>query len=145
MNWHHIPSNVPSLKNGKEIAKIPNGKGGFFTKLVPSKRHKAYTKATGIVWKSVGREFRLQTMGVPKPFQIGFYFVRDSRRIFDYSNALDTCQDLMVEYNWIEDDCMNDIKPILCGYHVDKSKCGVYICLFEKKIAFPYPDHIIAS
>ena len=139
MIWYYIPGNTPSLKNNKEIVRFKGKNGQLHTSLVSSKRHKKYAKDTGIIWKTEGKRFKLDTMGVDKPFNVCFYFVRDTRRKFDYTNALDTCQDLMVEYEWFEDDNSTIMRPIPCGYHVDKNKAGVYIALLESNIAFPTP------
>jgi len=70
--------------------------------------------------------------GAPKPLLIGFYFVRDSNRAFDFVNPLQTVQDMMVSYGWIPDDNIKEMIPIpvqIDGryYHVDKDGAGVYI------------------
>ena len=60
---------------------------------------------------------------------VGFYFIRDSRRKFDYVNPLQTVQDAMVKHKWIEDDNMEMLLPIFEGYHVDKERAGVHITI----------------
>ena len=137
LKWFYIPTNVPSLKNNKEIITIPL-KGQLHipkedrktrAMLVPSKRHQKYEKSTAIIYRSMAHDFRKLCMGRPKPYIAGFYFVRDSKRLFDYGNAITTCEDIMETRDWIDNDnCMN-IKSIPLGHHVDKVNCGVWITL----------------
>lgn len=70
--------------------------------------------------------------GLQKPLMIGFHFVRDSKRKYDYCNMLQICQDMMVKHQWIEDDNVDEMYPVpfkVDGKYstVDKSKPGVYI------------------
>lgn len=62
-----------------------------------------------------------------KPFKIGFYFIRDSKRRFDYVNICQLPLDLMVKYNWIKDDNMQEVIPFFLGYEIDKERAGVII------------------
>lgn len=133
MNWLYIEGNVPSLKNSKQIVTI-----GRHPRLLPSKTHQKYAKATKGQWEYEGRIFNDLTIDLPKPFTIAFYFVRDTKRKFDYDNAISTCLDLMVSTHWIEDDNMTEVIPIPVGYAVDKEKAGVYIGLLEN-INHPTP------
>jgi hypothetical protein len=135
MKWLYISGNVPSLKNGKEIARFgkpPN----IHTRLVPSKRHKAYAKATGHAWKELAPEFRAMAEPLPKPLYVLMHFVRDSRRAWDFTNAVDTVQDLMVEYGWIEDDNVNEMFPLPANWKVAKAKAGVYISLLTPDLDY---------
>ena len=64
--------------------------------------------------------------------EIGFYFVRDSRRKFDFVNLVQTIQDIMVRSEWLPDDNMDEMVPVpieIDGwcYRVDKNQPGVYI------------------
>ena len=117
-----IPGNVPSLKNSKQIMVFGGKKA-----LVPSKTHRKYHKATLPIWKELGSVFRARTESDVPPFEVKFYFVRDSRRRFDYTSAIDTCQDIMSEAGWWEDDNADICKPRAIGYHVQKEKAGVWI------------------
>ncbi len=74
-------------------------------------------------------KFKFQEMikGKEKPYKIGFYFIRDSRRAFDYINALQLPLDLMQDFAWIDDDNMENVIPIILGYEVDKENTGVRI------------------
>jgi len=135
--WIFIAGNVPSLKNSKEIIQIPlPGQNGIDRArkkmrpmLVPSKTHKKYEAATAPIWRDKARDFLNMTRGHLRPLKVGFYFIRDSRRLFDYDNAHATCQDIMVSRGWIEDDNCNQIMSIPLGYHVDKEACGVWITI----------------
>jgi len=133
--WIKIPGNVPSLKNNKEIVHIPlpgqNGIDRALKKmrpmLIPSKAHKKYEKATAPIWRNKANDFLKLTRGHLRPLKVGFYFVRDSRRLFDFDNAIATCQDIMITRGWIADDDCSQMMGIPIGYHVDKEKCGVWV------------------
>ena len=127
MNKIFIPGNVPSSKNSKQWT----GK-----MLINSKPVRNYIKNTKKDYVRCKEEFdsHLVTMQVDSrtyPLHIDFYFVRNSRRKFDYINPAQTVQDLMVKYEWIEDDNCDIIIPHFSGYHVDKENPGVYITLLN--------------
>lgn len=117
MNYIFIPSNVPSSKNSKVWT------GRF---LVSSKTTRNYEKNTAEYWLTLKSTFKDIFSGI-YPKRIGFYFVRDSRRRFDYINACQILADLMTEYGWIEDDDVDHFNPFFLGYHHDKEKSGVYL------------------
>lgn len=66
-----------------------------------------------------------------KPYYIGFYFIRNSKRKFDYNNLTQLPQDLMVKYKWLEDDNADYIVPIGLGYTVNKAKAGLIITVLD--------------
>ena len=101
-----IPFNVSSSKNSKQWT----GK-----MLINSKATREYIK------------FLELTKGLSTPLHISFYFIRNSRRRFDYINPAQTVQDLMVKYGYIEDDDVFNLVPYFHGYHVDKENPGVII------------------
>lgn len=74
-----------------------------------------------------GKEFREITENLPKPLKISFTFIRGTKHKFDYINPLQTVQDIMVKYNWIEDDNADIIIPEFKPYIYDKKKSGVLI------------------
>ena len=136
-----IPHNVPSLKNGK----VKTSKGIFSSKTV-----KKYLTLLGIQGYSSGRkevkefkrrenEFRKiiplieeQMIGKTEPIKMGFHFVRNSKRDFDFNNANQLIADLLVAHDVIEDDCMRVFLPFPLEvdgryYTVDKENPGVYI------------------
>ncbi len=63
----------------------------------------------------------------PKPFKVGFYFIRNSRRKFDYINPIQTLADLMVQAGWLPDDNADEFWPVILGCEVNKDKPGVVI------------------
>lgn len=65
--------------------------------------------------------------GKEKPYKIELFFIRDSRRKFDYVNAAQIIFDLMQEYGYIEDDDSTNVIPIFRGFEVDKARTGVKI------------------
>jgi Holliday junction resolvase RusA-like endonuclease len=124
-----IPGNVPSLKNSKQIISIPvKGRPGVKRPmLTSSKRHKQYKKDTAMYWTTLGLGFVKIVKPLPKPLHIHFQFIRGSKHKFDYTNALDTVQDLMTEFGWIDDDNADEILPIIEQYQYDKENPGVFI------------------
>lgn len=136
-----IPENVPSLKNSK----IKTSRGIFSSKTV-----KKYLSLLGIQNYSVSKkqvigyktrpnlfaelipEFQKVLDGKRPPFKIGFHFVRNSKRSFDFNNANQIIADLMTAHNIIEDDNMDYFLPYpleIDGkyYSIDKEKSGVFI------------------
>lgn len=113
-----IPGNVPSSKNSKQWT------GKF---LVSSKTTQRYTKESKLHWIKYKKRFLEMVEGLPKPYRIGFYFIRDSRRKFDLINAAQLPCDLMVKNGWIDDDNMEEIVPVFLGHEVDKPNCGMII------------------
>jgi hypothetical protein len=117
-----IPGNVPSSKNSKQIVR---SKGRTF--LVSSKTTKRYTDNIGIIYKSERRNFLEMIKDKEPPYRVSFKFIRDSRRKFDYINAAQIVQDLMVQYEWIEDDNCEFLIPCFEVYDYDKKNPGVFI------------------
>ena len=71
-------------------------------------------------------------IGKSEPIKMGFHFIRNSKRDFDFNNANQIIMDLLVAHDVIEDDCMRIIVPFpleINGtfYSVDKENPGVYI------------------
>lgn len=116
----YIKGNVPSSKNSKQWT----GRH-----LVNSKTVNRYLKEYGNQWKDkeLISKFHKMLNNKEKPYEIGFYFIRDSKRRFDYINAAQLPCDLMVKYGWITDDNCNEIVPVFLGYEVDKDNQGVIV------------------
>ena len=143
-----IPGNVPSLKNSKIATTIGRGKNKR-TILLPSKSVKRYLQNIGISkysiskkevkeYKDITRPNLFKTSikdyfkGVKYPCVLGLYFVRDSKRKFDFHNACQIIADLLVAHGFIEDDNMDCFIPMpmtIKGkwYHVDKKNTGVWL------------------
>jgi len=123
-----IPINTPSSKNG-------NTWTGKF--LVGSKVTQAYKRNTHLLWELNRNKFLEMIKDKPKPYFIGMYFIRDSKRKFDFQNACQLPFDLMQKYGWLENDDSSSVVPVFLGYHVDKSSCGVQITVL-KNVTYEY-------
>lgn len=115
-----IPINTPSSKNSKRWT------GKF---LIKSDLCQRYIKLTKKTWLEHAQEFRKLYDSLPKPVEIKFQFVRDSKRRFDYINIAQLPLDLMVEYSFIEDDNADCVIPVFEPYLYDKENPGVWITL----------------
>ena len=129
--WFIKGYNVPSKKNGRQS--FVNKKTGKQVN-IPSKLHAEFKKMTSMQFAVFGVEFRsaVKALGLEYPLRIEFTFVRDSKRRFDYANSLQTCEDLMVENKWIEDDSADHLIPSFGLYEIDKNCPGVKIKLLTK-------------
>jgi hypothetical protein len=140
-----IPGNTPSLKNSK----IATRKGIF-----PSKTVAKYLRSLGIQYFSSSKKivkeyvdknrpnlFRESFKDWKKPNNqviIGFHFVRATKHKFDFGNACQIIQDLMVAHDFIEDDNMNYLIPVPVlkddnWFTYDKENPGCYIYIIDIK------------
>lgn len=119
-----IPYNVPSSKNSKEFIRTPKG-----PRLVHSKVTSKYIEKTDDHYQVNGLSFKKAIKGKKPPYRIGFEFRRDSKRKFDYINAAQIVQDMMVKHGWVEDDNCDFLVPVFFPYLVDKENPGVKITL----------------
>ena len=138
-----IEGEVPSSKNSKEI-------GYFFLKkgtigkiyvlrngnmlpvrlnLRSSNQTKRYIKDSNILYVARRKEFEKLVEGLQMPFRVKFTFHRKTRRKFDYINAAQIVQDLMVEHGWIEDDNCECLIPYFGEWIHDKENPGVKISI----------------
>ena len=151
-----IPGNVPSLKNSKQLGKT---KPKYICRLceqgvgqkpivLNSKTVKNYLQKMGIKkyhknkvenYATRPNIFRLSTenyfYACSKPVIVGFHFVRDSKRKFDFHNAVQIIADLFVAHEFIEDDNMDCFIPVpmrIDGkwYSVNKNNPGVWIEIY---------------
>lgn len=118
-----INGNVPSSKNSKQFVTFKTGK----KMLINSETVRNYMKNHCDEWWENSSKFKEMIKGKEKPYRIGFYFIRDSKRKFDYINAAQLPLDLMQDYGWIDDDDVNNVIPVFLGYEVDKENPGVRI------------------
>ncbi|MCI7223290.1 hypothetical protein [Fusobacterium sp.] len=118
-----ISGNVPSSKNSKQFVTLKNGK----TALISSKTVQNYVKNSKAEWLINKQKFLKMIAGKEKPYNIKLYFVRDSRRKFDYINAAQIIFDLMQDYGYIEDDDTTNVIPVFSGFTINKEKAGVWI------------------
>ena len=136
-----IPGNVPSSKNSR----INTKHGSFASKTVKSylnslgiqsyssskKLVKGYVNKPNLI-ENLREDFLKQTSGKQLPLEIGFHFVRDSRRKFDFHNIVQGVFDLLTASDFIIDDNMDCVIPFALKrdgkfYSVDKENCGVWI------------------
>ena len=118
-----IAGNTPSSKNSKQFVTLKNGK----KLLLNSKIVRKYIDKSEMDWRFNKTEFFKMLKGKEKPYKIELYFIRDSRRKFDYINAAQIIFDLMQEYGYIDDDDSTNVIPIFKGFEVDKVRAGVEI------------------
>ena len=118
-----IAGNTPSSKNSKQFVTLKTGK----TLLINSKTVQKYIKESKADWLINKNKFLKMLKGKEKPYKIELYFIRDTKRKFDYINAAQIIFDLMQEYGYIEDDDSQNIIPIFKGFEVDKLNAGVEI------------------
>lgn len=118
-----INGNTPSSKNSKQFVTLKNGK----KLLLNSKIVRKYIDKSEMDWRFNKTEFFKMLKGKNKPYKIELYFIRDSKRKFDYINAAQIIFDLMQEYGYIEDDDSTNVIPIFKGFEVDKVRAGVEI------------------
>lgn len=120
------PTNVPSSKNGRVWT------GKYF---IASKATNRWRKETKSWWKENKELFLEKIEGKNLPLRIGLHFVRSSKHKYDWVNPVQTIQDEMVTYEWIEDDNTSIIVPVpfkLNGSYTsyNKSYPGVYIKIY---------------
>lgn len=118
-----IPGNTASSKNSKKWTG---------TKLIWSDLAREYRENTNFFWMAYRMKFKQLVNGRQKPLLIGMYFIRDSKRKFDWVNVVQIVQDLMHAHEWIEDDNITEMIPVpvmIDGkyFHVNKDDAGVYI------------------
>ena len=118
-----IQGNTPSSKNSKQFVTLKNGK----TMLLNSKTVQKYIKESKADWILNKNNFKKMIKDKEKPYKIELYFIRDSKRRFDYINAAQIIFDLMQEYGYIDDDDSTNVIPVFKGFEVDKAKAGVEI------------------
>ncbi len=75
-------------------------------------------------------EFKNLIKNLEPPFRVVFSFVRKTKRKFDYINAAQIVQDMMVDHGWIEDDNCEYLIPYFEKWEHNKNHPGVYISVF---------------
>lgn len=142
-NLIFIPFNVPSSKNSR----INTSKGSFASKTTKTYLNKlgiqTYSSSKKLVKGYVNKpnlieqlreDFLKQIEGKQLPLEIGFHFVRDSKRKFDFHNIVQVSLDLLTAHDIIIDDNMDCVIPYALKlddkfYSVDKENPGVYISI----------------
>lgn len=152
-----IPGNIPSLKNSK----VKTSRGIFSSPTVNKflrsigiqkfnsrkKEVKGYVDLTRPnQFEALRTEFMKMKSNTSDPIIIGYHQVRNSKRLFDFSNSVEILQDLMTAHDFIEDDNVKYVFPVPMSmdgklinesdprafplYSVDKENPGVWIKLF---------------
>lgn len=122
----YILGNVPSSKNSKRWT------GRM---LISSKTVMRYKTESAGQWLAYKNQFLQMIKDKPKPYYIGLYFYRDSKRKADYINIAQIIFDLMQANGWIDNDDMDTVVPVFLGYEVlSKAQAGVRIEVMERPI-----------
>lgn len=114
----YIPGNVPSSKNSKRWT------GKF---LIGSKTTLAYKKNAGQFYAIYKKQFHSMVKDKNTPYRVQFTFIRDSKRRFDYCNAVQIVADMMVIYGLLKDDSADILMPVFAPYQYKKNDGGVII------------------
>lgn len=160
-----IGSNVPSLKNGKQIFQMNTGKSiccnapykkmavrqykctecgvissqlGKRATLVPSESHKKYTAIATAKYIENAVKFNGLAKELPFPLYVGMYFIRSTERDFDIDNAFSTVMDLIKNNGWISEDIAKIIYPVALGDHVDKHAQGLIITILNERPKYSF-------
>lgn len=119
-----IPGHVPSSKNSRIFNATT--KRSFHSKAVSK-----YIKHSKVYWKQRKENFRKLSKN-KKPIHVGFHFIRRTKHKFDFINPLQTVQDCMQEFGFIDDDNMDELIPYPLSiegkyYSVNPKEPGVII------------------
>ena len=136
-----IPGNVPSSKNSR----INTKNGSFASKTVKDylnnlgiqsyssrkKTVKGYVNKPNLI-ENLREDFLKQIEGKKLPLEIGFHFVRNSKRKFDFHNIVQVILDILTASDIIMDDNMDCVIPFALKidnkfYSVNKECPGVWI------------------
>jgi hypothetical protein len=169
-NSFFFPGNTPSLKNSKEILQIYTStsqcchapvmrfKQGKILRSICSACKKPVNLKRAILGPSKPvREYRDTHQGVflqnkPRfieeakkhtlPLLLGFYYIRDSERKFDYSNAAHILLDMMRDAGYFADDDCDTVMDYPLGYHVDKKRAGAYVVIMNNSFFRTLIDYL---
>jgi hypothetical protein len=147
-----VPGNVPSLKNSKIITCR-----GKFPSVIPSKAVQKYALETCSFWYDNYDRWLELRGDTEYPLMVCFTFVRETKRAFDFSNAVQVLEDCMSSHlytsyknkyvpknlkeredlfdrlQWIPDDNTKYFVPVFnprVWYTKDKDS-GVYITILN--------------
>ncbi len=134
----YLKGNVPSSKNSQVMTK----RGIFKSKTVShylqnlgvkdySSSKKTYTnyKTRPNQIEKIKPAFLEMAKDKSLPLKVGLYFVRDSKRKWDFHNMVQIVADLFTAHGLIEDDNVDCFVPVFMGYEVDKFNPGVKIVI----------------
>lgn len=127
----YIPYNVVSSKNSKDIVW---SKGKRHSVLVQSKAYRRYQTLSKKYWIENRLLFEKLIASHKKPYNIGFFFIRFNDEAWDYHNMIQGPADMMVKYNWINDDDKKTIRIIPEGHTISKDFQGLVITPIKRII-----------
>jgi len=132
LEWF-IPYQVPSKKNCQQLFITRSKQGKMIPSTTTSQRYKDYITATKMYWEVFGKEFRnsVERLKICPPYEIEFTFIRSTKQKVDYVGPLESCQDIMQDFGWIENDDAYTLKPHLGDLEVDKENPGVRIKIIK--------------
>ena len=114
-NEIYLPGEVYSSKNSKQIWKkyVSQDKQTFWKYkdrfvqpfITDSNAVKQYKKERAINYTQNAPKFRKLIKNKSYPIEVEFTFLRSTKGIWDFNNMSQLVQDMMVDYDWIEDDC----------------------------------------
>lgn len=126
-----IPFTVPSSKNGRGTTKS----GRSF----PSKLVVKWQRLTKSDWLEGKKIFEELVKYKDNPLLIGLHFVRGRDDLYDWVNPVQTIQDEMIKYGWLNDDNVFQMFPVpfqiggkFTSY--DKDYPGVYIKILNQQV-----------
>lgn len=122
-----ISGQTPSSKNSPTVFV----RGGKIIHL-PNKLYLKWKKtAVAQVLEQVNRYNK--SLKWKYPVDVYLFFVRDSKRIWDYNNVSQAVMDVLVSAGVIEDDDVYHCRPVFEGFSIDKHCPKVIIEIKEVK------------
>ena len=153
MIW--INGNVPSLKNSKVKTKRGIFSSPTVNKYIRKLGIQSFSSSKKLIKgyvdetrpnqiEALRAEFEKMKVGKENPLLIGYHQVRNSKRLFDFSNSVEILQDLFTAHDFIEDDNVKYVFPVPMTiegeiaspdnrtrlYSVNKDTPGVWIKIF---------------
>lgn len=113
-----IPGELYSKKNSKQWT----GRH-----LISSPKVREYEKSALPLYVNQKKIFLNMVEGKKYPLRVHFRPIRMTKRLFDYNNIIQIVQDMMVKAEWLPDDNMKYLIPVIEEYGVDKHNPGVEI------------------
>jgi len=137
-NMVFLPGQIPSLKNSKVMGRFHSETVTRWLRRFGISYYSASKKQVK-KFKKIQGEYDFYEIVKPLfndkmnyPILIGFHFVRETKRTWDFVNICQIILDLLTAHDLIPDDNVNYILPIPMRmenvfYSIDKEKPGVYI------------------
>lgn len=120
-----IHGEIHSSKNSRRVIRDGGGK----VRVIKSKAAVADEKVMGVELLVQLSEWERMTAGQDYPYSVVFYFIRATKRKWDFANLVQGVADAMVKAGYIPDDDVSHFIPVYGGHEVDKNNPGVDIYL----------------